>query len=148
MKAVSLTGWELFLSQNLRVPTDVTPSGEAKSDCHTQQELQCESKESVLFRSHRLQNGSMFPPSHWWKKKYSQWFGCLADPPRCFHFSTPENTAQVNTGWSSAGIYVRPPNWEKRWKRQPIAGATDVKTYTATQRQNKLNHRSGWNRRV
>lgn len=106
--SVSMTGWEMFFSQSPSVPTDVTLSGEAKTDHHTQQQLGVKAK-SQCFSRFTGSKINLCYHQHYDGRRSTFVLQGLADPLRCFHFSSLETSAQVDIGWSCAGNYTRSP---------------------------------------
>lgn len=135
--------WETFMSQSLRVPTDVTPTGEAKMDSHTQQQHAVKAKSQGFQESQSLRR---IQRSHQHNDGRRSTFSVLQSHPDVFT-SSHERPSQVYMGWSCAGNYVMSPsslNWQRYKLSHAVSGCNGYRFCTRPDKpinkQNKWNH--------
>lgn len=136
--------WETFMSQSLRVPTDVTPTGEAKRDSHTQQQEVVKAKSQGFQESQTLRR---IQRSHQHGDGRRSTSSVLQSHPDVFT-SSHKRPSQVYNGVELCWELPSSWKWQRYKSSHAVSGCNGchfcTRPYKPINKQNKWNHLCWW----
>lgn len=109
---------------NFKVPKAATPTNQAKTSSIISTKFVKKNKESVLSTvTGATMNEMKFPTNTLMEEEVLP--QGLSDPPKCFHFFSPETSTQVKSGWSWLEDYMRSQTIIKKKKSKCSSSWTD-----------------------